>query len=1263
MAAETKLTVGVDVDGARKLDQLARKIRKLEDDVTRLGMKSTRVFQNYGRTMEDTLGKSTGKWKRHFDDLDSLIKKFGTATLGGLKLALKAAGAEMALMAVSMVTLHGLFKVGQGLVKTYEGLLNVLSGAAAGATVALAGMAAALREQNAAMFAFRGSAMQGYDGFVTGLNKARVVIRGLHRDQVMAAAGAANLQAAFAAVSSTSTFNTGSQSMLRELMNFAAVGPGGLDKGMKAAGNLIAALQEGKGNWKSLAKDLMGESISKDAMKGVTDAADFQRKLLSGDLAKAGGVQGQWGAVSGTLISQFKAAFTIISADFADLGQSLLGPLKTRLDELVKTFRSGMDRVWLPLLQFGHGPFMESITGFADKVTDMFISLVRRGPEVEGMFERIADRWRGFVDGWNNVLDRLRPLIDGARVLETMFGNLFGEIGRYLKESVKRFNELVQDNAPAVEMFGTRLGELFASFGRFQKQLKEMFFTALPFINKIISGVRQVVDMLGSVLRGASGMIGALGDGAGAYGLLASAMIILSKLRSWAGGFIFQKQTQVMNVQAGTVNVGGQPATGVTAGGQMPLSERNKLEQRGMKSMSFRQRRMSAMLEMNEAAAAGGKSPTFIQRNFGSRLRAARMPTEQWRKNVAGSVGVRGGLGMGLGMLSSAVGPESSGIVGLGAAASFANPFIGAGIAGLGLAHTSESRSMATLGGVGGGAALGSYLGPYGALGGAMIGGIYGAIMSGARKAARQRKEAAEAGEALSAVMFASITSALENQMGGVGGGGAGLLTVGSLRQRVRTTGFGAYARRIHSANASNNQNAMAGLVNELRQDPRWGSSIPDDLDPSMYGQFLTGLANRNSRDQSSLNQVFDNTSRNVFEVGAIFNKGEEGILRMAAATDTELYSATMGWGYMAQQLAKGLINNYRELQNAQADMRSGIQSDLRRTRDRLGAPKSLDEAGQNIRNILMKDGALSMEDQANVADEYANMYNYMVSITGSETMAARNMQMLFGQGGSAFGSGQMFGGLESRFAGVAGIGQARTGTNNQVTSQRMGIAEILLSGVIGAGVAGGSMPEIYRQLAAGGNSNADWEKILEDPQFFRDEDMEWLTAAGLQQKLKSFGINLDLRQMTEAELTAPQDKFEGAVEAFVGGVNDLIGAISDMGNGDTATPRRNMVRMNQMLGRSRNSDHRFGEAFDMYGSGLGSQMTAIRNAGGYADMHGSGRRRHLHAVPGQAMPGGGENNHYTINVVGGDNASPAEIADEVMDRIARRSVDSYERT
>ena len=44
---------------------------------------------------------------------------------------------------------------------------------------------------------------------------------------------------------------------------------------------------------------------------------------------------------------------------------------------------------------------------------------------------------------------------------------------------------------------------------------------------------------------------------------------------------------------------------------------------------------------------------------------------------------------------------------------------------------------------------------------------------------------------------------------------------------------------------------------------------------------------------------------------------------------------------------------------------------------------------------------------------------------------------------------------------------------------------------------------------------------------------------------------------------------------------------------------------------------------------------------------------------------GGGEgtSNSYVINVTGGDNATPGEIADEVMDRIDRRSVDMFERS
>ncbi len=59
--------------------------------------------------------------------------------------------------------------------------------------------------------------------------------------------------------------------------------------------------------------------------------------------------------------------------------------------------------------------------------------------------------------------------------------------------------------------------------------------------------------------------------------------------------------------------------------------------------------------------------------------------------------------------------------------------------------------------------------------------------------------------------------------------------------------------------------------------------------------------------------------------------------------------------------------------------------------------------------------------------------------------------------------------------------------------------------------------------------------------------------------------------------------------------------------------------------------------------------------------MHGISRNRHLHGVPG-ASQGEGSSNSYVINVTGGDNATPAEIANEVMDRIDRRAVDMVER-
>lgn len=55
----------------------------------------------------------------------------------------------------------------------------------------------------------------------------------------------------------------------------------------------------------------------------------------------------------------------------------------------------------------------------------------------------------------------------------------------------------------------------------------------------------------------------------------------------------------------------------------------------------------------------------------------------------------------------------------------------------------------------------------------------------------------------------------------------------------------------------------------------------------------------------------------------------------------------------------------------------------------------------------------------------------------------------------------------------------------------------------------------------------------------------------------------------------------------------------------------------NAMYGKYASSDHPAGRALDLQGSNLGAYRNEVRTAGGYAEMHGSGADRHLHAAYG----------------------------------------------
>ena len=209
--------------------------------------------------------------------------------------------------------------------------------------------------------------------------------------------------------------------------------------------------------------------------------------------------------------------------------------------------------------------------------------------------------------------------------------------------------------------------------------------------------------------------------------------------------------------------------------------------------------------------------------------------------------------------------------------------------------------------------------------------------------------------------------------------------------------------------------------------------------------------------------------------------------------------------------------------------------------------------------------------------------------------------------------------------------------------------------------------------------------------------------------KLDFASIDKDTNAVADKMSTA-SDTFSTAVDTFNANManyfTDSAGkpewwskAAMEEIMGDTSTPRGGIVgdttssRLSQTMSRhiainngipgkrtitsgyrtvglgSLNSDHVTGRALDIVGQNLGSYAVATRNAGGFAEFHGSGDGRHLHAVPGPGAIGdtlmprsnqqgaatstsvksGGST--FTFHINGGNN-NPQEIANMVMAKI-----------
>ena len=546
------LVVKVKVHGEQQLRKLKREINDLNDHVTLL---KNRVNGN--------LDSMDAKWKKHFDGVDKMVKMMGGALTKFVAASAKFAAVQLGAMGAAMIAVHGAFILGNAAMKAFRYLAKGVAAGLAAVTVAAGTAAAAIRENQAAMFAYK---KLGKNEFGSGMNQVRQEMRAMARDTDLAGLSAKDLNSIYSEISKKGTYTQSSQALVKSLMDFGAAGQD-VAKGAQAVGALVGMLQDPKATFSQItksAKDLgpaMEEALKQAKTKGIDTVTELKAAILDGTLSVMGGVNGQFAAVNDTLIGRFKKAMNIIKADFADFGQIFLSPAKDALGEVEHTIRRTLVQVTGTLTHFGKGSMLDGLTGIFAKLADGFANMINNYlPKAEGMLKGVGDWWGRFKSGWNDVLDRTRPFIDAAKVLENMLGNILQPMFSQFGNAMDHTRQLILDNKGAFEEFGSRVGNFISEFGRYASTVRDVFVDALPFINQIVDGATSLFHMFNNILGVAKSFAG-FGGAGGSFALAGGLMAAGRGMKKTIGGVVpdyaKMQKTQFMEVNADVVNVDG----------------------------------------------------------------------------------------------------------------------------------------------------------------------------------------------------------------------------------------------------------------------------------------------------------------------------------------------------------------------------------------------------------------------------------------------------------------------------------------------------------------------------------------------------------------------------------------------------------------------------------------------------------------------------------------------------------------------------------
>jgi hypothetical protein len=566
--ADEKITIKIDVDAnTTAIEKATQATKRLKREAGRSSGK--KEIDDYGRDAARSLKKTTANFKRHFDSIDRATQMFGKGLRKFLGMAIKGVVAEMVILSATMLGVHALFAAGNWLAKGYHGAMKMAAQGVAALTVTLATGAAAMREQQAAMYAFRG---KGAKEFGAGINQVRVAMRGLQMDQDLAGLGTEALNKAYAVMSktmSTPQINA-SNKLFKSLMDFgsAAQDPAKAAEKVGAVIEAITGAGTGKDK-KSLAATIsLIKELGPEAEKALTKAnvktkEQLKKLISSGELAKLGGVEGQFDTTNNTLMGSIKKFMALIKGEFADFGLMFLEPAKEAFQKIFQIIQRDIRRLIGITSDWGSGTFMDGLVNAVDKVSTFFVDLTQKWlPRSEGQFKGIAKWWNNMLRTFGLFRESLRKYIEPAQAIERAFKPIWTAIKDNGIRNLDAFREGILENQNEINEFGERIAQVIDAVGDLAIGLKKAFFDILPVINDVLKGVTDIFKMLTSLLTKSSGT-GMLGSLAPILGMF----VMSGKMKNTKGGVLGTQAMGTMNVTASTVNVNGQSMSSGRMGG------------------------------------------------------------------------------------------------------------------------------------------------------------------------------------------------------------------------------------------------------------------------------------------------------------------------------------------------------------------------------------------------------------------------------------------------------------------------------------------------------------------------------------------------------------------------------------------------------------------------------------------------------------------------------------------------------------------------